>query len=195
MDTTWLWTTEGWVEYADIGYSDYSGGTVAKANVATIEALEDVTSTLSHHLARLALSSDKPATAPYYEPWETPEAADVIRYVGGHGTRGVLVKVGGKADHVIGRLSDYPILDEDELSAIESEAEGEAVPGCIRDMLRMAQPDDPDADDLVDPDSDEAHEQLREAMDKANIYFEHTVEGPHLDVKRLLPYWLAEVRS
>jgi hypothetical protein len=84
--------------------SDYSGSSVTVANYSSI--LKEFSEALER------------AVWPYY---------------GGHGTYGIVVKDSALTEHewlrlvsIIIQLQDYPLIDEDEWSKVESEAEDEA---------------------------------------------------------------------
>lgn len=133
MRTTTVWTTIGWVEYLDIGFSDYSDNSVDRSNVTFIirdceekdESEAEPTLDGSYHLAHLAyqdLTYKDIDGNPYYEPRATPDGdATVVRYYGGHGSAGVLVKLGTEyGDRIAASLENYPLLD-DELHSEEEE--------------------------------------------------------------------------
>ncbi len=89
-------------------------------------------------------------------------------------------------------LSDYPVLDEEDMSELEMEEEGEAWENYICSDFRLALHDkfDSDEDSSIEEriDSltdDECYELFHNAMEETDTYFEHG-EGVSVDMDRII---------
>jgi hypothetical protein len=98
-----------WILSEHMGYSDYSGNLIDKANMKAILTLMPSWATQGEHY---------------------------IEVVGGHGTRALLIAVECLASETVLEamqgLDDYPLIDEGEHSNMESEAEWEQWCGTYR---------------------------------------------------------------
>lgn len=161
-----------WYEIEDASGSDYSGGSVARANYnELVKLLEE------HH------------------PEDQTPVAWVSAY-GGHNTKALFVVYDELDDEIketLGALTDYPVVDDEALSELEGEEQDEAWDNFYkRDFERAVMkgvnaeyPDEEEVDDW--PDDTDSSVLLRVAMDLSNTYWEHTTEGPYLDMKRVVP--------
>lgn len=146
MYTTWVWCECGWVEYIDIGYSDYSGGTVDRSNIRTINKMVDeegfVASEFDYevHLGHLEREGSKPPAAPSYvgSYKVIPNGEDIVRYYGSHGTKGILVRLESDLGKIVAGIESYPLLDEEDHSRLEEEEAEEAWDNTdMRDRMKL----------------------------------------------------------
>lgn len=143
--------------------SDYSGTTAEKSNYNVI--LEEA--------ERLAEEMED-------ETW-------FQTFHGGHGTYAIAFHVDKTPDEIVEMLEgleNYPVLDESAMSELETEEEGEAWENSYRDDYRRALEKEFDGD-AEGVDDDELFKHFMEWSDKANEYWEHSVEGPYIDVDKI----------
>jgi len=145
------------------GGSDYSGTTAEKSNYNVI--LEEA--------ERLAEEMND-------ETW-------FQTFHGAHGTYAIafhVEKTPAEIVEMLEGLENYPVLDESAMSELEVEEEGEAWEATYRDDYRRALEKvfDGDAEGV---DDDELFKHFMEWSDKANEYWEHSTEGPYIDVDRI----------
>ena len=117
-----------------------------------------------------------------------PEEEDFEAASFGHWGRGwfeiLLVRPGSaaakKAETLARQYEDYPVLDEERLSELESEAEGESWESWGREDFRKAL-------DKAHPDygfDDSTNEELDQWYRDSEVQVEHTDEGPRFFVER-----------
>lgn len=141
-------------------YSDYSGGTVERSN------------------CRVFLDMFK-------------NTEGVYRLFGGYGTEGVLInksllESNNDIKEVINALENYPVISEDDLSALELELEEEAVNSwIIYDLTREL-----DARGIKHGNGRTLTNKLYRVMDRANIYFIHEdAVSAYLDINEVVKHW------
>lgn len=143
--------------------SDYSGTTAEKSNYKVI--LEEA--------ERLAEEMDD-------DSW-------FQTFHGDHGTYAIAFHVDKTPDEIVEMLEsleNYPVLDESAMSELESEEEDEAWESTYREDYRRAleKEFDGDADAVSD---EELSDHFRRWSDAANEYWEHSTEGPYIDIYRI----------
>lgn len=157
------------VEYAT--GSDYSGSTVEKSNYKVLE--EDL--------------------LPEAHPVGESPAAWATSY-GGHGTFAILVvwdRLAPEVQEALGNLEDYPLLDDDAHSQLEMELEDEAWQDTYQSDFEKAFlaelnarfPDDEEVEDW--PEGVDSSSLFRIGMELSNQNWEHSAEGPWIDVKKV----------
>jgi len=156
-----------WYEVEYASGSDYSGGTVNRSNYEVLqEMLEE-----SHP------SGQEPAV------W-----ADAY---GGHGTYAILVvydALDPEIQRSLGALEDYPILDEGHHSEHEMELEGEAWDSTYEREFESKLLEElfTDGEDEDWPESAKSFAIFRLGMEVANENWEHSAEGPYVDIDRVV---------
>lgn len=168
------YTDEGvWFEAPYSGFSDYSGGTVERANVESWKEL---------------LKGDE-----YEGLWKVA--------LGGHGTESIFLHVDLLEDEavqkVLAELDDYPIIDEERLSELEVELQEEAWDEWYREEFRyQLRVLGVDEDWLDGMDDEEFDEKWMVVMDEGNHYWsEETGGNMYLDVKRIAVDWVEKWRK
>lgn len=160
------------VEYAT--GSDYNGGTVELSNYKVLEEM----------LAEHHPEDQKPVC------W--------VRASGGHGTFSIAVlweELDDEVKEALAGLEDYPLLDEEALSGLESELEDEAWENYYRKdfedavvkAVNAAFPDDDEFDEWPASDED-AYDLFRAAMDAANEQWIHESlgSGPYIKLEHIV---------
>lgn len=167
-----------WYEIDHAGGSDYSGGTVSKANYDSLEAM----------LEEKHPRGQKPVV------WAEAH--------GGHGTFALLVvwdRLDRDIQEAIGSLEDYPVLDEHKLSEIETELENDAWRDWVQSdfekkFLKAWNAElelDPD-DELEDwPEDFDSYTAFHLGEELTNTYWEHGESselgsGPSIDIERIV---------
>lgn len=137
--------------------SDYSGGALARANVQALRELAE------------------------------DEGLEHFTLSGGHGTHGIAFPLWERSRALadaLEKLDSYPVVDEDLWSQLEHEDEEEAWECWLRGDFERAleSAHGVDVDESTD---EELRSHFRETMERAGVYFEHTDEGPSIDVDAL----------
>jgi len=156
-----------WYEVEYASGSDYSGGTVNRSNYEVLqEMLEE-----SHP------SGQEPAV------W-----ADAY---GGHGTYAILVVYDALDPEIraaLDALEDYPLLDEEHHSMHETELEDEAWESTYQREFESKLLEElfTDGEDEDWPEGVESFGVFRLGMEVANENWEHSAEGPYVDIDRVV---------
>lgn len=128
---------------------------------------------------------------------EFGEVPGVIALYGSHGSYGVGIRIGAINEEMVSvleKLQDYPIIDEEKMSEIEHEWEGEAWESWARSdflhALRRKFPQLEDRIDELDEDRDEEHDAVLDifeaAREAANVYWESEHAGMHIRIDRVV---------
>lgn len=119
---------------------------------------------------------------------------DVLFFTGDYGSRSAWVRADSIiADH-IRSLDDYPSLDDDLCSEVETQWEDEAWSSWLKFDLVRALPDDlQDAAEGLDDGA--AWDAYRAAMDAANEYPIAELSGVYIDVSRIARPFAEQVRA
>ena len=161
---------------------DYApGGTVATANQRSIDRMieaGELTSAGSYGGTEVLRSWGPPDP----DVIDDIDGADVIILTWAYGGRQYLIREDGSdaARGILAGLDSYPLIDESELSEVESEREREAWDSYLCDEVRRALPDDDTRDRWDDLDSDASWSLFCRAMNEACEYLEHLPEGPYM---------------
>lgn len=110
---------------------------------------------------------------------------------GGHGTYAIGIRLDSLNDDmldILHGLEDYPVIDEEAMSELETEQEDEAWENWTRsEFTRALTQKFPDLEEEIeDLSNDQLFELFRESADKANEYWEHDAEGARINVKRIV---------
>jgi len=158
-------TPERWIEAPYCTGSDLSGGLVAKVNFETLDKL--------------------------CEQLELEYGVEYRHISGAYNTYGIEFVPGLRSNAIrefLDGLEDYPCADEEALAEAESEAEGEAYEGRVKDEFLSAISAEFDLDtDNVD--DDKIGEAFEWAKDAANVYWQHGNDGASFDVDGMIE-WL-----
>lgn len=153
---------EKWYVVEAASGSDYSGGLLSKS---------------SHQVLAEILDKEHPRDS----------KPVVWGYTSGpHGSYGIVVRyelLGKESREAIDALTDYPILDESHYSALKNEAQEEAWERWAQRDFESAIEKHFDLDEF--PEDVDSYELFRNASDVANVYWEDTNEGVHIDVDRV----------
>lgn len=137
--------------------SDYNGGALARANARALRELAESEGLVSFELH------------------------------GGHGSHGTAFPLWERSDElarVLEALEDYPVVDEDAHSEEELADEEQAWDSWIRSDFARALQEETGVD-VSDVEDGALRELLHARMEAAGRYFEHSDEGPHVDVDEL----------
>jgi hypothetical protein len=166
-------TWEWMFEPDTMTFSDYSGSSVERANCQTF---------LEQH----------------------EETEGVYETTGGYGTMGVAITLSAITEEMIeilDALQDYPVIDDEALSALEMKLEDEDWDSWIKDDFRRAlkktlqlPDDDPEADEdpsveeMIDAITDEKlYEFYRERCEKTNTnWYAESAVGGYVDIDALV---------
>jgi hypothetical protein len=137
--------------------SDYNGGALVRSNVKALEELAD--------------------------------GEELVHWMlhGGHGTHGIAFPLWERSEElvrVLEGLGNYPVVDESLMSELESEEETEAWDNWVRSDFTRAL-ESATGVDLSEVADSELSTLFYERMQETSTYFEHTDEGPHIDVEAL----------
>lgn len=137
--------------------SDYNGGALARSNVRALEELAE-----SEGLVHWSLS-------------------------GGHGSHGIAFPLWERSRELVSileGLEDYPVVDEDAMSEEESEDEEQAWDSWVRHDFAKALETETGVDVSEVPDA-KLRELFHSLCSERGRYFEHSDEGPTIDVDEL----------
>lgn len=137
--------------------SDYNGGALARANARALRELAEAEGLVSFELH------------------------------GGHGSHGTAFPLWERSDElvrVLEGLEDYPVVDEDAHSEEELADEEQAWDSWIRSDFSRALQEETGVD-VSDVKDEDLRSLLHTRMEAAGRYFEHSDEGPHVDVDEL----------
>jgi hypothetical protein len=160
-----------WYEVEYAGGSDYSGGSVHQSNFKVLREMLDE----AHP------DGEKPAV------W--------VEAYGGYGTYALFVVYDALADEIketLGALEDYPVIDEEAMSELETEQEDEAWDNMYRRdfekaVMKGVNAEYPDFDEIDDwpMDDDQTLALFHMAREVANEYWEHGSEGPYIRIEKV----------
>ena len=128
--------------------------------------------------------------------WEDilPES-EIVELYGGYGSIQIWIREDiDEANGYMAALGQYPCLDDEAVSEVETEIEEEYVKDIWSDLLRCFPDDFREALDLCGIDSLD-QEIYEKAKDETNTYFEVEAGGNgYIDVKRLAPAYAEELK-
>jgi hypothetical protein len=193
------------ISHAYLGYSDYSGSSVERANVKIVRdhathehygKYQDIPNNGGTYEPIYLCRSAEP---PYLSEWrEEPIApeTDCLVFHGAYGTEHVFILDTPDNRDLIDGLEEYPCVDDETVSEIETEWETEAWHSWLRSDLIATLPggDYDDTNTWIDGlreyvedllDDSELFDCYREAMDATNTYPTPEHDEVHVDVRRI----------
>jgi len=176
---------------------DYGGsGTVGKSNIRTILAMAEKREWEVECMSYSTwnrIGGYYERTGDGGEVFEGDDPPIVVELYGSYGSRTLYLLECEQTADIIAALANYPLLDDDDHSQCEMEAEEEAWDSWLRsDLLATLDDDDHPAHDMEDGDLFTAY---RAAMESTNTYPVHEYDGCYVDVKRIADAFAEEVAA
>lgn len=201
---------ETWVGPDACSFGDYGGyGSIGRANIdEVLEQARDSVAQMSfsdfHSFIEFTEKRRKPTYRGCFEDLvETARKLrnrpDAIHVAGDYGSECVLIRQGWEwGKETTDALEDYPCIDDERVSEVETEWEQEAWKDWLRNDLsrHMGRDGYSELELFFDGlDDDGAWTLYREAMEEANVYPEAEYNGVHVDVARVGPVLLKLVEQ
>jgi hypothetical protein len=186
-------TTDGrnWISCDVFVVGDYGGaGSVGAANIKTLISDNEKTYeqiSMSDWERGDELTRDSVSGHSVWTPVCPDDSTTLVITYGNYSSQQAWLLDTPHNREIINSLSDYPVIDDEEIGFVEMEWETEAWESWVRsDLIRAVGKVDSDLQDIAcDMEDSDLFEAYRAAMEETNTYPTAEYNGVHIDVDRI----------